>query len=80
MPTLAEKLKVARDEVARLEREAMSATCADLGYAWTHVGGINAGCGPDCSCSVPIYSCNRCGDSDYGQNAEAVKVRADCFV
>jgi len=78
MPTLAEKLTAARDEVARLEREALSATCADLGHDWSHSGGMNAGCGLYCYCSVPVYSCRRCGDSDYGENAEAKQMRAEC--
>lgn len=41
-------------------------------------GGCNAGCGPDCECSVPVYECSRCGDSDYGDNEDATAVRADC--
>ena len=47
-------------------------------HDWHSLGGCNAGCHADCSCSAPVNSCRRCGDSDYGDNAEAEEVRADC--
>ena len=37
-------------------------------HEWTEIGGTNAGCSPECTCSVPVYECRRCGESDYGNN------------
>lgn len=48
------------------------------GHDWRSLGGCNAGCHKDCSCSVPVNFCRRCGAHDYGDNAEAEQVRADC--
>jgi hypothetical protein len=79
---IAKQLDAARAEVARLERRAAGATCAELGrHDWQHIGGRNAGCdlGSDCSCSVPVHKCSRCGDCDYGDNPEADDVRDECF-
>jgi hypothetical protein len=28
---------------------------------------------------VPVHACEVCGDCDYGENAEAVAVRAECI-
>ena len=58
----------------------------EAGHDWRFYGGANCGCewtGEDGgqifgSCSVPIHRCSRCGDYDYGDNAEAVQVVADC--
>jgi hypothetical protein len=49
-----------------------------IGHVWTLVGGANAGCRDECCCSVPVYRCDRCGDYDYGENAEAVDIRKRC--
>lgn len=51
----------------------------EAAHDWRHVGGCNASCGPDCACSVPVHACSRCGESDYGNNDEADRVRADCL-
>jgi hypothetical protein len=48
------------------------------GHDWQSVGGCNAGCGEKCGCSVPVNRCARCGDYDYGDNAEAEQVRRAC--
>lgn len=81
---IAEELRSARARVSRLERLAQAATCAQLGeHDWQLLGGRNAGCNDDCrecSCSVPVYQCARCGDCDYGENTEAEKIMADCAV
>lgn len=45
--------------------------CAREGHDWQSYGGRNAGCCADCCCSVPVHECARCGDCDYGDNAEA---------
>lgn len=47
-------------------------------HDWRSTGGCNAGCGPDCYCSVPVHECAGCGDCDYGDNEEARDIRADC--
>jgi hypothetical protein len=79
MSGLAESLEAARAEVARLERIAATATCREMGCNMQHVGGMNCGCEGGC-CSVPVYVCSRCGDSDYGDNPEAFEKRAACAV
>jgi hypothetical protein len=79
MSGLGEQLDEARATVARLEREAAQATCVQLGrHTWVCIGGCNAGCGLDCSCSVPVHKCSVCKDCDYGENAEASEIRAKC--
>lgn len=80
MTNLAERIEDARAEIRRLERLAASATCADLGHAWKSIGGSNAGCNDTCACSVPVHECARCGDCDYGDNAEAEMVRTTCKI
>lgn len=78
MPQLADQIADAEACLARLKRQAASATCADLGHDWQSIGGCNAGCDDDCACSVPVHECTRCGDCDYGKNDEAEQVRRDC--
>jgi hypothetical protein len=50
----------------------------EKGHDMRHVGGCNAGCCEDCCCSVPVFTCSRCGDSDYGDNEEAKFIRMKC--
>lgn len=76
---LQEQLEEAKNRVAQLERQIAQAPCAEVGHRWRHVGGACASCCPECSCSVPVHTCQVCGDSDYGENAEAVQVRTACF-
>jgi len=45
--------------------------CAREGHQWVSYGGRNASCSKDCHCSIPVHECARCGDCDYGDNAEA---------
>lgn len=60
--------------------------CQVLGHRWKHIGGMNCGCeGVDAEgtpwqgqCSVPVYKCVVCDDSDYGDNTEAVEKRRAC--
>ncbi len=71
------RLEAARVEVARLEREVASASCAEVGHRWRFVGG----CAYDCEtpgCSFAVHECSVCGDCDYDDNEEAPKVRAQC--
>jgi len=76
--TLADQIADAEATLARLKRQAASATCADLGHDWHSTGGRNAGCHEWCGCSIPVQVCQRCGDCDYGDNDEARQTIADC--
>jgi hypothetical protein len=73
------KLEAARAEVARIERAIAATTCRELGrHEWRHVGGRNCGCYPGSCCSIPVHECARCGDCDYGDNAEAQEQISGC--
>ena len=52
--------------------------CRREGCDMQHAGGMNAECDRNCGCSVPVYVCTRCGDSDYGDNEEARAVKERC--
>lgn len=80
MADLVDRLEAARAEVARLEQQVAASSCAEVGHRWKHIGGSNAGCelADACSCSVPVHECERCGDCDYGENAEAMEVKRNC--
>lgn len=75
---LSQELAEAEARVAQLKRQVAGATCAEAGHAWECLGGKNAGCGPDCGCSVAVHVCKRCGDSDYGDTPEADEHRRAC--
>jgi len=72
-----EKLALIEAEAARLKRIIASGSCA-AGHTWVSVGGANAGCDDWCACSIPVYVCEVCGDSDYGDNAEAKEIICKC--
>lgn len=76
--TLAERLEEAKAEVARLEREAASASCAEIGHDWVFFGGKTCSCHENSSCYIPVYECSRCGDCDYGDNEEAKNIYINC--
>ncbi len=80
MADLGSRLEAAKAEVVRLERQAAQASCAEVGHSWKSLGGCNAGCeiADACSCSVPVHECERCGDCDYGENAEALEIKIAC--
>ncbi len=80
MPILADQIAEAKANLERLEQQALSATCADLGHDWHSIGGCNCGCHDGASCSVPVYTCRRCGDSDYGESSEANEKRSICLL
>ena len=70
------------DPLARLIDEAAFLAggvrqCARIGHSMEFTGGATCGC-KDGQCSVPVHTCRFCGDSDYGDNAEAVAIRAAC--
>jgi hypothetical protein len=48
------------------------------GHKWKFKGGKNCGCHPDASCSLPVHECERCGDCDYGDTAEAHRIIRAC--
>jgi hypothetical protein len=77
---LADRLDAARAEVARLERQAAAATCAEVGHRWVCLGGCNCGCEDTLGvgCSVPVHECAVCGGCDYGDNAESEEIRKRC--
>jgi hypothetical protein len=63
------------------ERDILWLGCYSGNHPWRLIGGRNAGCSRgvnDCICSVPVHECTRCGACDYGDNAEADQVRAEC--
>lgn len=70
----------ARAEVERLERLAFieARNCVVNGHVWEFYGGANCGCEGYRGCSVPVHRCAACGDCDYGDNAEATTIRAEC--
>lgn len=78
MSRLTEAREAAIAELARIEREIAQGPCREYGHDWNSIGGANAGCCELCSCSVPVYVCAKCGDIDYGDNAEATEVREQC--
>ena len=51
--------------------------CAN-GHVMTITGGANCGCHPDAQCSIPVYGCRECNDSDYGENEHARLHKALC--
>lgn len=79
MGSLAEEIAEAEAKLRFLRRRAASATCVELGHDWQFIGGANCGCEDD-NCSVPVHQCTRCGDCDYGENAEADDVRSACGI
>jgi hypothetical protein len=79
-PSLLTELETAQAEVARIERAIAQGPCREYGHDWKFEGGKNAGCGDGCGCSAPVHVCRKCGDCDYGDNAEADAVRSDCEI
>lgn len=76
--SIRDELAEAEARVENLRRQIASASCADAGHDWRHIGGCNAGCGNECCCSVPVHECVKCRDCDYGLNAEATLTRKRC--
>jgi hypothetical protein len=64
MTGLAQQIEETEALLARLKRRAASAPCTEVGHDWHTIGGANAGCGPDCTCAVPVRECRRCGECD----------------
>ena len=75
---LRELINEKRKELEALEQSAKSESCLKLGHDWIFSGGKNCGC-VDGDCSVPVHKCSRCGDCDYGDNAEADRLKESCF-
>ncbi|MCA0358693.1 MAG: hypothetical protein LCH78_17915 [Proteobacteria bacterium] len=72
------ELAAAEGRVEMLKQQIATGACADVGHAWEHIGGRNAGCSDTCACSVPVHVCAKCGDSDYGENDDASVTRDRC--
>lgn len=62
----------------RHQRPIAAAGCGEAGHDWRPIGNANAACDDDCGCSVPLYECTVCGDSDCGDNPEGDQVRLNC--
>ncbi len=60
-------------------REAGLNPCKYGHVDWRLLGGTNCGCHKDAVCSVPVYGCDYCNDSDYGNNMEAEQQRSLCL-
>ena len=78
MTDLLAELERVEAQAFALRREIAAGPCREFGHDWKFHGGANAGCGPDCSCSVPVAVCVKCGDCDYGDTPEADQIRSDC--
>lgn len=80
MSELATQLAEAEARVAQLRREIAAGPCAQFGHDWKLVGGRNACCEAEasCSCSIPVNVCAKCSDCDYGENQEAADVIRNC--
>jgi hypothetical protein len=76
--TMRAELAELENRAERLRARIAAADCREAGCKMEHVGGKNAGCSDDCCCSVPVYVCPKCGDSDYGDNPEAAQTIANC--
>lgn len=76
--TLAAEMGEVEAHFAIMRQRILGELCASIGCDMRHLGGRNAGCSRDCCCSVPVYVCSRCSDSDYGDNPEAQATRAKC--
>lgn len=79
MADLIKELEETEAKAALIRNLIRDGDCAQYGHTWTDVGGCNAGCGPFCSCSVPVHKCSKCGDMDYGDNREAREILAECL-
>ena len=68
------------------KRDMLFVNCQDGSHRWRHTGARACCCeliDEDTAlvsgeCSIPVYRCADCGDYDYGENAEAAQVKADC--
>jgi hypothetical protein len=72
---------MSRGPTTMSKRDILWLGCYSGRHEWRHIGGRNACCRDDpanCGCSVPVHECAKCGDCDYGDNAEADQVRAEC--
>lgn len=78
MNDLQKQLEEAQNQVARLEQLIKFTPCSEVGHRWVFLGGKNAGCSEDCSCSVPVHECSVCGDCDYGDNEWSEETIMEC--
>ena len=76
--SLQKQLEEAEARAAQLRQQIAAAPCSEVGHRWKFIGGKSCGCEPGGHCSVPVHECTACGDCDYGENAEAEGIRAEC--
>lgn len=80
--SLDDQLAEAEARVEEIKRQIRTGPCAQNGHDWRSDGGCNASCDlaadGGCGCSVPVHVCSKCGDCDYGQNAEAEQIGETC--
>lgn len=67
MTALQDQIEAAEAHLAILRQQAAASTCAVAGHRWQVVGGANAGCDDDCSCTTLVRECAVCGTCDYGE-------------
>lgn len=60
------------------DRDIIYLGCQRSNHDWQFSGGMNAGCSRDCTCSIPVHKCGKCGDFDYGYNPEAIEIVEQC--
>ncbi|WP_404291474.1 hypothetical protein ACD578_05210 [Microvirga sp. RSM25] len=77
MSTVLARLAAAEAELAAAKRAVAEAHCSEAGHDWQHIGGRNCGC-TDGGCSFPVMQCSKCGDCDYGDNAEGRETASRC--
>jgi hypothetical protein len=78
MSDIHQELFDAEARVEQIKRQIAAGRCSETGHDWQSYGGCNAGCHDRCNCSVPVNLCTKCGDCDYGDNAEARAIRDEC--
>lgn len=76
LSSLSSVLAMSADLQTPIRRDFLFVGC-ERGHDMQSTGGCNCGC-EDGACSVPVHVCTRCGDCDYGDNAEATEIRQHC--
>jgi hypothetical protein len=78
MDDLVAQLAELEAKAAAVRRQIAQGPCVQYGHTWKLLGGRNVACSEDCSCSVSVYVCEKCGDCDYGDNAERDEIVMEC--
>lgn len=75
--SLADNLKKIEKENAPYINYLLS-KCRHGFHVWQFRGGMNACCGDDCICSLPVHECMVCKVCDYGDNEESLEIITKC--